>query len=80
MIRFSKVGQFYKVTEGLEDDPMKQLLVKFIKEEDGATMVEYAIMVALIAVVAIGIIATVGKQVKSTFSTVSTHLSSTTTP
>jgi len=30
---------------------MKQLFMQFIKEEDGATMVEYAILVALISVV-----------------------------
>lgn len=54
---------------------MKSLITRFLKEEDGATMVEYAILVALISVVAIGIIYTLGTEVKSTFSDVNTKLS-----
>ncbi|BDI32810.1 hypothetical protein CCAX7_48610 [Capsulimonas corticalis] len=32
----------------------KQIALKFIREEDGATMVEYVLLVALIGVIAIG--------------------------
>jgi pilus assembly protein Flp/PilA len=41
-----------------------------LKREDGPTAVEYAVMLALIIVVCITTIATVGSNAKSTFSTV----------
>lgn len=47
------------------------LVRSFAKEEDGATMVEYGIMVALIAAVCVGIITTLGGQVNTAFATVS---------
>ncbi|WP_340122059.1 Flp family type IVb pilin [Methylobacter svalbardensis] len=60
---------------------MKNLLKKiqskmpsFSKKEKGATMVEYAIMVALIAVVSIAMITLVGKSVNSTFQNVNNSL------
>lgn len=49
-------------------------LIRFFKEEDGATAVEYGIMVALIAAVIVTIVGTLGGQVKSAFNTVSTSL------
>ncbi len=55
---------------------MQQLIQKFLKDESGATMVEYAILVALISVAAIVIIVAVGSQVKSAFNAVNTQLSS----
>lgn len=44
--------------------------------QQGATMVEYAIMLALIAVVSLGVITTLGQNVSTTFNTVNTSLSS----
>lgn len=44
------------------------------KKERGATMVEYAIMVALIAIVAIAMIQGVGKNVNTTFNKVNSAL------
>lgn len=44
------------------------------KKEQGATMVEYAIMVALIAVVSIAIITTLGQTVSTTFTNVNTSM------
>jgi pilus assembly protein Flp/PilA len=44
------------------------------KKERGATMVEYAIMVALIAVVSIVTIQGLGTKVNATFKNVSDHL------
>jgi len=54
---------------------MKQLFMQFIKEEDGATMVEYAILVALISVVAIATIVLVGDEVDGAFTEVQSQLS-----
>lgn len=43
---------------------------EFLRQDSGATMVEYAIMVALIAAVAILIIKSVGEKTNNSFSTV----------
>ena len=45
-------------------------VVNFLKREDGPTAVEYAVMLALIIVVCIAAITTLGKNANSTFSTV----------
>jgi len=60
---------------------MKKMLSKpglrrFAKDEDGATAIEYGLIAALIAVVIIAAVTTVGTQLSSTFSTVGTKLSS----
>jgi pilus assembly protein Flp/PilA len=49
---------------------MKQFgsaLVKFLKSEDGPTAVEYAVMLALIIVVCIAAITTLGTNANNTF-------------
>ena len=43
-------------------------LVKFLKSEDGPTAVEYAVMLALIIVVCIAAITTLGANANNTFS------------
>jgi pilus assembly protein Flp/PilA len=45
-----------------------QQLVSFLKKEDGPTAVEYAVMLALIIVVCIAAITTLGKHANQTFS------------
>jgi pilus assembly protein Flp/PilA len=45
-------------------------VVRFLKREDGPTAVEYAVMLALIIVVCIGAITTLGQNANSTFTTV----------
>jgi pilus assembly protein Flp/PilA len=42
--------------------------------EDGASLVEYALLVALIAVVAIVAITTVGREVNSNFENIASNL------
>jgi pilus assembly protein Flp/PilA len=52
---------------------MRSLLkaaVRFAKKEDGPTAVEYAVMLALIIVVCIAAITTLGSNANSTFSLV----------
>jgi pilus assembly protein Flp/PilA len=49
-------------------------LVEFIKKEDGPTAVEYAVMLALIVVVCIAAITTLGTNANSTFSFVSSAI------
>jgi pilus assembly protein Flp/PilA len=45
-----------------------QALVNFVKNEDGPTAVEYAVMLALIVVVCITAITTLGTNANNTFS------------
>ena len=49
---------------------MKELMIGFFWDESGATMVEYAILVALISIAAIAIIYLLGIQIRTTFTQV----------
>jgi len=49
-------------------------LFRFFKDEEGATAVEYAIMVALIAVVVIVLVALVGRRTCNVYSEVASAL------
>ena len=51
--------------------------VEFLKREDGPTAVEYAVMLALIIVVCIAAVTTLGKNANSTFTTVGSTIGST---
>jgi pilus assembly protein Flp/PilA len=50
-------------------------VVSFLKTEDGPTAVEYAVMLALIIVVCIAAITTLGTNANSTFGNVSLNTS-----
>ena len=52
-----------------------QFVVNFLKAEDGPTAVEYAVMLALIIVVCIGAITTLGGSANKTFTSVGTAVS-----
>ena len=53
---------------------MLDLLKRFVKDDEGATMVEYALMVALIAVVSIAFVAALGTGVWQAFDTTNTEI------
>ena len=53
-----------------------QSLVNFLKNEDGPTAVEYAVMLALIIVVCLTAITSVGSKANSQFNNVATALGS----
>jgi pilus assembly protein Flp/PilA len=53
---------------------MKSLINKFLKDEDGATAIEYGLIAALIAVAIIGAVTAVGTSLNATFSTVGSAL------
>jgi pilus assembly protein Flp/PilA len=54
-----------------------QSLMNFVKNEDGPTAVEYAVMLALIIVVCITAITTLGSNANNTFSYVGTKIAGT---
>ncbi len=53
---------------------LPQFVVNFLKAEDGPTAVEYAVMLALIIVVCIAAITTLGQNASSTFTSVGTTI------
>ena len=56
---------------------MLKKFVRFLKQEDGPTAVEYAVMLALIIVVCIAAITTLGQNANSTFGNVALNAAST---
>ena len=56
---------------------LREKLIKFLESEDGPTAVEYAVMVALIIVVSIGAVTTLGTKVSSTFSETASAITTT---
>ncbi len=54
---------------------MVNQLVRFMKEEEGATAIEYGLLAALIAAVIVGTVGTLGQTVNTAFSTVNTGIS-----
>lgn len=53
---------------------MSQVLRNVLADEEGATMVEYGVMVALIAAVCIAVVKTLGQNVSNAFSTVNASI------
>ena len=52
-----------------------QFIRKMIKDEKGATAIEYGLIAALIAVAAIAALGTIGDELNSTFTKVGNELS-----
>jgi pilus assembly protein Flp/PilA len=59
---------------------MLKWLKGLVRDEEGATMVEYALMLALIAIVSILVVTALGQNVGTTFKTANTSLSGTPGP
>jgi pilus assembly protein Flp/PilA len=53
---------------------MKTMLRRFVRDESGATAIEYGLIAALIAVVIIGAVTAVGTNLSTQFNTVATTL------
>jgi pilus assembly protein Flp/PilA len=53
---------------------VRSTLVRFLQNEEGPTAVEYAVMLALIIVVCVAAIATIGTKANTTFNTVGSQL------
>jgi pilus assembly protein Flp/PilA len=53
---------------------MKSLVNRFVKDESGATAIEYGLIAAGISVAIIAVVNSLGSQLKTTFTTVTTQL------
>ena len=51
---------------------MSKFVTRFVKDESGATAIEYGLIVALIAVVIITAVTTIGTNLKTAFTSVGT--------
>ena len=54
---------------------MKQLISRFLKDEDGATAIEYGLIAALVALAIIAGATKLGTQIGTTFNTVGNSMS-----
>lgn len=53
---------------------MSKFVARFVKDESGATAIEYGLIAALIGVVIITVVTNVGNEIKGTFEDVDTGL------
>ena len=53
---------------------MTNLFTRFAKDESGATAIDYGLIAALISVVIIGVLSTLGGRLNSKFSAISNQL------
>jgi pilus assembly protein Flp/PilA len=53
---------------------MRKMLETFVRDENGATAIEYGLIAALIAVAIIGGVTAVGSNLSSTFTNISSNL------
>ncbi len=53
---------------------MKNLFVRFVKNESGATAIEYGLIAAGISVAIIAVVNGLGSQLNTTFSTITSKL------
>ena len=61
-------------TNGVRD--MFAKVIQFVRDEDGATAIEYGLIAALVSVAAIGALTAMGTSLSGLFNTVSSTLSS----
>ena len=53
---------------------MKNLVTRFASDESGATAIEYGLIAALISVVIIGVLSTLGTNLEAKFQTIADEL------
>jgi pilus assembly protein Flp/PilA len=53
---------------------MTKLISRFVRDESGATAIEYGLIAALIAVVIITVLTTIGSNLNTKFTSVADHL------
>jgi pilus assembly protein Flp/PilA len=53
---------------------MKNLVNRFTSDESGATAIEYGLIAALISVVIIGVLSTIGTRLSAKFNQIATQL------
>ncbi len=67
--------EFRKPRHTIKESTMKQLIARFIKEEEGQDLIEYSLLAALISVVAFLLISQIGSGVNVIYGKVNTQVS-----
>jgi pilus assembly protein Flp/PilA len=62
------------MTHHSKDLHMRKLINRFRRDEEGAALVEYGMLVGLIAVICIAAVTTLGTEISSVFNTIATDL------
>lgn len=70
----SRVGGYPMQSRITKEEEMLRLIKDFKRDNQGVTMIEYALIAGLISVVAIALISSVGGKVKNLFTTVNNAL------
>lgn len=68
------IRSFSKTVRGEEVKRMIEMIKGILRDEEGATAVEYGLMVALIAAVIVLIVKSIGQKVNTAFTTVDTQM------
>lgn len=63
----------YQSTRRIGENDMSKIIA-FLKNESGATAIEYGLIAAGISIAIIGVVNTLGSKLKTTFSSVSSQL------
>jgi pilus assembly protein Flp/PilA len=53
-----------------------QMIKRFVQEEEGQTLVEYGLLISLIALVVIAVLTVMGRRISNTFNTAANGLAS----
>jgi pilus assembly protein Flp/PilA len=70
--RAEQLGTRFRLAVNPKETDMSKFVTRFMKDESGATAIEYGLIAALIAVVIIGAATTLGTNISSTFSKIGT--------
>ena len=70
----NKIGAGWISRVSTTEISMKNLVSRFVRDESGATAIEYGLIAALIAVAAVTVMGTVGTNLSATFNSVATKL------
>jgi pilus assembly protein Flp/PilA len=79
----NRQGRFRKPTRPMKERDVMNLinyLRRLLRNESGQDLLEYALLVALIALVCVAVVTSTGSGVKTIFSNISSALSSAATP
>jgi pilus assembly protein Flp/PilA len=68
------VATYYLIIVLIGGNRAVNILRKLLSDDSGATAIEYGLIAALIAIVLVGTLKTVGANLKNTFNTVATSL------
>jgi len=74
MVRETGIGSSSDSHVDLRSQLMKTLISRFVKDESGATAIEYGLIAAGISVAIIAVVNGLGTKLNTTFSSISTQL------